>query len=541
VFTQRSVRLLTVTAVLGSLIVSGCGRDPKDQANKPASKLVITTPAGTKPVGPIVWATYRDVQTLDPLYTFDYPDNTAISLMCESLLRTQPDGSITAGLAELTRPDATTMVFEINPAAKFWDGAPVTAEDVAYSLERQMDPNLGGFYGSVFARVGSIVATGPRQVTVTLNRPDYWIDGELASMPGIVVEKKFAEAKGENYGTSSGGVMCTGAYRFVSWSSATGVVARAFSGYWNPAVTPLTEQIAIKGVPDESTLTYSLLTGEVAGSYIPAVSTLHQLEASDQVSVSVGPGYNTDALVISNLDGVFKDVRVRRALSLAVDRQGLIDTAGGTGQLPRWFSNEGTFGYAKPVFEEAYAKAPEMTQDLTQAKKLIDEAGAAGKTITIGMSSEIPDINADAIAYQAAGQAIGLKVTFKAVSAENYINFFTDPKVREEVDAFPTVTYGDYADPASLLSSIVLPGGVLNYSGFEDKQITDWMNQAQGTADPDARAQLMVKVEDRFNELLPWIPTVQAYTLLAMNNKVTGAVGSFAYMTAPWADHLGGR
>ena len=55
-------------------------------------------------------------------------------------------------------------------------------------------------------------------------------------------------------------------------------------------------------------------------------------------------------------------------------------------------------------------------------------------------------------AYQAAAQAIGLKVMLKSVSAQNYINFFTDPKARAGIDGFPAVDYGDYADPAALLA-----------------------------------------------------------------------------------------
>ena len=56
--------------------------------------LVTTTPAGTKPVSSVTWAVYRDVNSLDPIFAFDYPENTAVSLMCESLLLQAPDGSL---------------------------------------------------------------------------------------------------------------------------------------------------------------------------------------------------------------------------------------------------------------------------------------------------------------------------------------------------------------------------------------------------------------------------------------------------------------
>ena len=136
------------------------------------------------------------------------------------------------------------------------------------------------------------------------------------------------------------------------------------------------------------------------------------------------------------------------------------------------------------MFTKAYDSSPVMTQNLAQAKKLVQQAGAAGQTITIGMSSQLANIAAVAGAYQSAAQAIGLKAKLKSVSAQNYINFFTDPKARAGVDGFLTINYGDYADPAALLSTIVLPGGSQNYDNYNDPKTTSLLEQARGTADP---------------------------------------------------------
>jgi peptide/nickel transport system substrate-binding protein len=86
-------------------------------------------------------------------------------------------------------------------------------------------------------------------VTVKLSQPDYWLEGELASMPGIIIEKSFAEKEGKNYGTPAGSIMCTGAYMLKSWTPGVGVVAVPNPHYWNPAVHPLVGQITLKGVP----------------------------------------------------------------------------------------------------------------------------------------------------------------------------------------------------------------------------------------------------------------------------------------------------
>ena len=155
---RRPNRWAAVAAVTAlALAGAACGRSAPSSGGgggssssagtvSPTKGLVATSPAGTKPVPSVTWAVYRDVNSLDPIYAFDYPENTAVSLMCESLLRQAPDGSVQPGLATLANPSPTTFVFTIKPGAKFWDGHPVTAADVVYSLKRNMDPKLGGFY-----------------------------------------------------------------------------------------------------------------------------------------------------------------------------------------------------------------------------------------------------------------------------------------------------------------------------------------------------------------------------------------------------------
>ena len=539
----------TVTAVMAAcaLVAAACGRSASGGGSgsgnvSPTTGLVATTPAGTTTVPSVVWAVYRDVNSLDPIFAFDYPENTADSLMCESLLRQAPDGSLQPGLATVTNPSPTTFVFTLRPGVKFWDGHPVTPADVVFSLDRNTDPKLGGFYGAVFSRVASIQATGASQVTITLKQPDYWLEGELASMPGIIIEKSFAVKQGKNYGTPAGSIMCTGAYEFKSWTPGVGVVAVRNPHYWNPSVHPLVGQITLKGAPDISSFTSGMLTGAIQGSYSFGLSTLDQLKGSSAVKVYQGPGWSTDALIVSSLKGALGDVRVRQALSLALNRRGIINSVyKGAALMPRWLSNPGTFGYGKSVFAAAYSSSPVMNQDLAQAKKLVQQAGATGKTITIGTSSQLANIAAVTGAYQAAAQAIGLKVVLKSVSAQNYINFFIDPKARAGIDGFLTVNYGDYADPAGLLGSFALANGSQNYHGYANPTVTTELEAARSSSDPTVRAQHVVAAQTLLVADLPWIPMAFPRNVVVTSSGITGEVASFSYMFAPWANDLGGK
>jgi peptide/nickel transport system substrate-binding protein len=544
---QTKRRVMAIAAVAGLLVTACAGRTSGSQTGS-GQQLVVTTKSGTKPVDKVVWAVYRDVNSLDPIFAFDYPENTTDTLMYESLLRQAPDGSIGPGLATLTMPDQTTMVFTLKPGVTFWDGTPVTGDDVYYSLSRNGNPNLGGFYTAVFSRVKDVVVNSTNQVTITLNKPDYWLPGELASIPGMVIEKKFAIAQGSKYGTPAGKVMGTGAYKYESWQPGDKVVVVRNDTYWDSAVKPLVREIDIKGVPQDAPLTSGLLTGGINGSYTQQITTLDQLRASKAVTVTYGPGGYTDAFIVSDLKGALGDVRVRQALSLAIDRKGLIDAIyKGSAVLPRWISNNGTFGYGKSVFDAAYKAAPEMTQDLAKAKKLIIDAGATGKSITIGMSQDLLGISVDASALKAAAEAIGMKATLKSVSADNFINFFIDPKARVGIDGFFTLNYGDYAGPEALLATFLLPDGSQNFSGYgaagspgPGNQVATMMDDARGTADPDARAQKVADVEKLIATDLPWIPILQPYVVLVTSSNLSGPYSSFMYMYAPWADHLGG-
>ncbi|HMD25370.1 MAG TPA: ABC transporter substrate-binding protein [Streptosporangiaceae bacterium] len=544
--TRRRITIAAAGVVAVTLLATACGRslssaDSSAGNISPTANLVTTTPAGAKTVPQAVWAVYRDVNSLDPAFAFDYPENTAISLMCESLLLQKADGAIVPGLASLSTPNQKTLVFTINPKASFWDGHPVTPADVVYSLDRQMNPSLGGFYGQVFSRVKTIEQTGQDQVTITLNQPDYWLEGELSSMAGVVIEKAYAQQEGKNYGTPAGGVMCTGPYQLKSWSPSAGVVAVANPHYWR-GTTPLVQQITLSGVPDNNDLTAGLETGAIQGTYASGgIPTLDQLRRSSAVKVYQGPGWATDAMIISAATGPLANVKVRQALSLAVNRQSIINAVyKGAALMPKWLANPGAFGYGTSVFDRAYQASPALTENLAEAKKLIAQAGVAGQTITIGTSSEVSSIAFEAAAYQQAAVAIGLKVTLKSVSAQDFINFFTDPSYRKGVDMFPTVNYGDYADPAALLDTVAVPGADQNYDNYSDPQMTALLGQARSTANPDQRAALVAKAEERAAQTLPWIPTVDPTNVLVMSSKLTGATGSFAYMFAPWANSLGG-
>jgi peptide/nickel transport system substrate-binding protein len=540
-----------MAAAAAVLALAGCGRALPTAAELVGAStgagsvntLPPTTDAPTRDyANPVVWATYREVQTLDPIQAFDYPEDTVDTALCDSLLRQNPDGSIGPGLAVATYPTPTKLVFDLRSGVHFWDGNPVTAADVVWSLERAASPTNGSFYAQVLNRVKSIVATTPTEVTLTLSQPDYWLTGELSQMAGIVVEKAYGEKEGKKLGTPQGLTMCSGPYEVKKWIPGQGLTAVANPHYWDSTLTPRVHEIVFKGIGDDASLTSGLLTGAIGGTYPQELSTLEQLKRAKNLSVTEGPSFAEDAMVISNLKGTLKDVRVRQALSMAIDRSAYISTIyHGYGQLPRALENPGAWGYGKTVFQADWNRLPVPTVDLAKARALVKAAGAEGKSITIGTTGQIQSLATAANLVRQAATEIGLKVTIDSVSAANFINFFTNAGARKGVDMFPTSNYPDYADPAGLYNTFAVPGGTQNYDNFSDPEITKSLEGARSTADPDLRAALVAKAGDLIMQQLPWIPLAAPDSLVITQRGLTGQPASFVYMGGPWANMMGGR
>ncbi|ADB50661.1 ABC transporter substrate-binding protein [Conexibacter woesei] len=543
----HSFRAVAGAVAVGvALLGAGCGRSSEDAGGTTAgvsrsAPLSATTPAGSAEVDSATWAMYRDTITVDPIFAGDYPERQVVALMCESLLRQQPDGTTAPGLARLSYRDPRTVVLTLADGVRFWDGSPLTPADVVYSIDRNRDPRVGGYWASNFGSVDTVTVTGEHEVTLKLRRPDYWLEGVLSFMAGVVVKKSYAQERGKDYGTPSGGAMCTGSYRLGAWRTGGAVQLVRNDDYWNSGVRPHVRELSFKGVPDHSALTAGLLTGEIDGTYPLGLSTLDQLRQSDAVEVYEGPSYMVGAMIL-NLDGPLGDVRVRQALSLALDRQGIVATTfKGTAEPSRALASPGTWGYAKDVFSAAWDALPAPEPDLDAARRLVEEAGASGREITIATSSELQNIDTDANAYRTAAEAIGLRVKLKSSPAAVYSNLFVDADARKQVDAFATMNYANWGDPASLYAPLTFADGSQNYYGYRSSAASAKLEQARATADPQERARLVTEAQQTITEELPWIATVSPHTVLVMSSKLTGAPASSVYLSSPWADTLGGR
>ena len=506
-------------------------------------KLTTKTAATTGDIDSYSFAVYSEPASLDYAYAFDYPDNSVLANVCESLLRLNPDYTLSPSLAtSFSNPDPLTWVYELRDGVTFHDGSPLTAADAVASVQRIMDPTVGSAWASVYQNVDSITQTGPMEVTVKTRIPDSQFNLSMGGSPGVIESAATLTAKGKDYGNSTGGVNCTGPFSLGQWKSGESITLDRYDGYWDKDLTAKAKQVKFVFMGDATARVNALKSGSVDGSWQIPFEAAPQLQASGKGDVLYAPTTATGDLVISNLKGVLGDVRVRRALALALDRPGMLKGATqGIGAVTDVMTTKLVWGTATPAATKtAFEDVTHYKQDVAAAKKLVEEAGAAGKTLTYVTAPIGNDFSVISQATLAAAQSIGLKLTIKTVSPAQYTALFSDPSAREGVDLFYTSWYLSSPDALEMYS-VLRTGEFSNYGGWSDKEFDDTVTQAVSTLDPAERSALTAKAQQIANTELPWIPLYEAPLTLFLGKRITGLDPSMAFLYYPWAATIGKR
>jgi len=542
--TLRAALALTAAAMLVSACSGGSAAKPAALSN--FSSAQITTAAGKGPLANLTWyGDYRAPYSEDPLKTADYPEETILGNVCEPLLRTAADYSLHPGIAESwNQPDPLHLVFDLNPKATFSDGHPVTPADVVYSLMRNLDPNEASNYYDSYTYVKSVTATGPEQVTVAFTRPDYTFVRNMGILAGAIVEKAFAVAQGQNFGNANVGVVCSGPYTIASFDGTNTMVLKRTPNYWDPTQQAKAATVTFRFLSDPSAIANALSSGSLDGGFDLPPSVIPQLSKAADGKLYIGAAGSTTQnidLIISRFTGAFADVRVRQALSMAIDRAGIAQTLfdGAADPLyavagPGFWDNSP----AKPVYAAAYQKLVQPP-NVAAATKLIQQAGATGKTISIAYAADSPADAQIAQVLQQTGDSIGLKVSIVGLADQQYGNLFIEPAARAAYDSFLTINYLEYPEAADMYSSYATAAGAQNFNGYTNPTVEADLLKADETQNETQRAQDVVAAQAIIAQALPWIPIVAPRALLFQNNAVTGAPLTFSYMDNAWAASIG--
>ena len=473
----------------------------------------------------VVWAGKNSVGSLDPALSYDSgTNNYATYAECEGLFVFDAETKLQPLLAEsFKKVDDKTYVVTIRQGAKFWDGNPVTAADVAFSINRINDPKLASPLAGLASTIDSATASGDREVTFKLKQADPPFQQKLATPVGQVIEKAFAQKVGADFGTAADKVMCSGPFRPVEWDKGQKVVFDRVDGYWDSARLPKVKHLTIQEVTDSATMVAGLKSGAITGTFDLDGRNAERLESDADLVVTSGLGnqFNYVSPVIPK--GPFADQRVRQALSYAIDRAGLAHAVSGKygqplkGPVPAALSS-----WAVDMFQQAYDALPTpLTPDLETAKKLIAEAGAQGlKAEVIVQESPTADIVGPAI--QQAGASIGLAISIKKLPTADWAAANFSGIEPRPFDSMLNFWAADFPD---LSADLITPfsSKFSNVEGFEDPAYNDLLAQwSQTAAQSDAQADVLIKMQKLLVDKTVKIPLYVDPTVMVHSKKITG-------------------
>ncbi|MFJ7066248.1 ABC transporter substrate-binding protein [Streptomyces sp. NPDC101115] len=537
---MRTPRLLAAVACTAALATACSGATRPTGTGTGGYAVTPLSPAAKGPLSSLTWSLYAEPYTLDYAQAFDYPPNTVLANVCEQLLRVTPDLKIEPGLAvKWENPQPDVWVYTLRSGVTFHDGTVMTADDVVASLERQMDPATGSPWGSAFKNVKAIEKTGPLEVTLRLTKPDVLLSELMAASPGTIESAAFLAKAGKEYGVPGGKVNCTGPYALDKWQQGESITLKKHPGYWDKKLTPKTDSVRFTFVEDAAARTNTFLSGTADGGYMVPSSSLAQLRASSKGKVYFGPNTAAANLAVLDFKGTLGDLRVRKALSMALDRENIVKAAaGGIGVPAKAPAARGAWALVPERTDGYFKELPDPVHDVAAAKDLVDQAGATGKKVTLVTSTLAPEISVVANAVQAAGRQIGLDVRLKAVAPEAYSSIFVDPNARKGLDLVITNGYDNTPDPLEFYQYL-RTGDFGNYGNWSDPVYDAAFDRAAAAADPGARSDLTAELQKIAVRELPVIPVYEAPYSVFLGDRITGAPTGIAQLYYPWAATIG--
>ena len=347
-------------------------------ATLPANKTTLVINNGTEP------------ESLDPGKTSGVPEDNIERQLLEGLVVVGKDGKIAPGVAtSWENKDFKVWTFKLRDNAKWSNGDPVTAQDFVYSWQRTTDPKTASPYATYLADAHvtnaqaivdgkakpdtlGVKAVDPHTLEVTLTEPvPYFVD-MLTHSSVLPVHKGTVEKGGEKW-TQPGSFVGNGAYTLKEWTVNSKIVLERNKNYWNDAATQI-NQVEILPIQEETTDVNRFKAGEidVTANALPT-DMFAQLKTDLGAQVHVDPYLCTYYYEFNTKKAPFNDPKVRRALSLALDRDVITEKVMQQGQTP-------AYAFTPPATNDYKANHPEWEkwskeQRIAEAKKLLNEAG----------------------------------------------------------------------------------------------------------------------------------------------------------------------
>ena len=464
---------LSVAGLAGAILI-GCGDDEDETpaaTAAPATAAAAVTAAATAapteagPVqgGTITIAQSADVNTLDPAHSVSTTDNSITMLIYDNLIRRRADGSLEPMLATEWEGNADLSEYTL----KLREGVTFrgieqafTSADVKYTIERMQNPDTGSPASAALGFIESIETPDDSTVVLKLEGPNAFAPDTLSLYQGRMLPHTVDEERLtlEEFGT--------GAFRITDHKPNESTVFERNPDYW-ASPRPYIDRVVFQYIPEEETRLLSLLSGDVDLMWPTTVAQAQQVDnnSGTHTEITSSGSYLTLAPQIDVAP--FDDVRVRRAMQLATNRE-LVNEAVlfGLGGIAHDIPIPPSDPHASDLEAPAY--------NVAEAKKLIEAAGHGSQLdITLHTSTVSPGMVELAQTAKESMRDGGINITIEQAPEDSY---WSDVWL---VEAFTTVTWNG-RNPDQALSIVYLSDAKWNEAHFKNEEVDNLIKTARG-------------------------------------------------------------
>ena len=506
-----------------TLLLGACGRD---QAPDGGGGTAGGGGGGAK--NTLVYARGKDSPGLDPAEVTDGESALVLANVYDTLVRfkygsaeTEPALATSWKAAD----DHRSITFELRPGVKFHDGTPLDAAAVVANMERQRDPkhpfnflhDRYAYWGDMFGFVTSCSAPGPMSVRFEFSAPMPPFSPTLLAMFSASIVSPAALAQGRDYVARH--PVGTGAFAFESWAKEE-ITLVANGAWWDGR--PKLDKLVFVVVPDLRTAFLRLENGQVDGIDNVATRDVARIRADARFRLhEVNPGLSVCYLSMNNDVKPFDDVRVRRAVALAIDKARIVDAAYENLATPIATLVPASIPYSAPI--------KDRVRDVAAAKRLLAEAGAAGAKVRLQFPSNprpyLP--NPDSLAAQIRDDLrdIGLEVELKKEEWSGYLKLMQNGEHQMGVLGWsPDVADADNYLYVLLSKEGAVKGSANNVSFYRSDAFQAAVSKARSSYDPEERRRLYAEAQQIAFDDVPLVPLIVQPRTAATSARVKGFV-----------------
>ncbi len=447
---------------------------------------------------------------LDPHTTIGWPSHLAFELMYTTLVRYNDRLVLEPDLAtdwEVT-PDSRVYTFDLRKGVKFHNGREMTAEDVKYSFERVLDPKTKAPYRTLYELIEKIEVLGPYRIRFTFKEPFApFLDNVGLLRASAIVPKEAVEA---NNGLNRVAVG-TGPFKLKEYVKDSHIILVRNPDYYEPGL-PYLDQIEMRFTVDEARRLATIRSDRAHMTILGGDSVA--LLQGTKLQIVRSQNMAQTQLNLNSSRKPFDNVRVRQAVSLALDRQAIIDAAlGGNGLLTGPIPT----GYGKlaiPVEQLPYRKP-----DMGRAKALLKEAGYPdGLKVTLRTASGMPwkwDLVAPIVKDQLA--AAGIDVTIEMSEWGSFLR-----RAFTEKDYEMRLITATFQEASQYIYDYFHSKSSRNRAEFRTGELDELAARTRVETNPGRREALFREVQQKVLDLSPVIYLYTGYEFFVMSPGVKG-------------------